>query len=493
MAATALALAAAAPGLNASAGPSGMSSAFVHLFEWSWADVATECETWLGPKGFTAVQVSPPNDHISGDAWWTRYQPVTYKLVSRSGDEQAFKDMVQRCKRAGVAIYADAVINHIAAGGGTSVAGSSYGNRATPIYSQNDMHHNGGDTSRNCGVSNYQDKWNVQNCDLSGLPDLCTSCDYVKKTIAGYINHMKDLGIGGFRIDAAKHMDSGELAGVLSLVGPELFRFQEVISGFGEAVRPDMYFENGEVTEFDYARKLAPNFLEEGKLQYLSNFGTSWGLMQRSSALVFLDNHDTQRGEAQLTYKQGKLYELANIFMLAHPYGYPKVMSSYYFDSHDQGPPKTPVHSGGGGVACGGAPALGELAAGRLNESARVRGGPWVCEHRWTAVANMVAWRRAAGESEVTAFQAPGGDTIGFCRGTAACVAINRQPSATWSVTLKLTLPPGSYCDVIRSDDTSSCPRVIVSAGGSTSLQVPPMGAVALHVNKKAVAEVYVV
>ena len=33
---------------------------FVHLFEWRWADIATECEQVLGPAGFTAVQVSPP-------------------------------------------------------------------------------------------------------------------------------------------------------------------------------------------------------------------------------------------------------------------------------------------------------------------------------------------------------------------------------------------------------------------------------------------------
>merc|ERR1719191_1943723 len=77
--------------------------------------------------------------------------------------------------------------------------------------------------------------------------------------------------------------------------------------------------------------------------------------MPSGSAIVFLDNHDTQRGNAPLTYKYGDLYYFANIFMLAHPYGYPKVMSSYYFNDHDQGPPSTPVHSGSS-VACGGAP-----------------------------------------------------------------------------------------------------------------------------------------
>jgi alpha-amylase len=29
----------------------------VHLFEWKWADIASECERFLGPYGFSGVQV----------------------------------------------------------------------------------------------------------------------------------------------------------------------------------------------------------------------------------------------------------------------------------------------------------------------------------------------------------------------------------------------------------------------------------------------------
>ena len=36
---------------------------FVHLFEWKWTDIASECESVLGPAGFAAVQVSPPQEH----------------------------------------------------------------------------------------------------------------------------------------------------------------------------------------------------------------------------------------------------------------------------------------------------------------------------------------------------------------------------------------------------------------------------------------------
>merc|ERR1719460_2285586 len=74
--------------------------AFVHLFEWKWSDVAIECEQFLSKKKFTAVQISPPMEHIGGSQWWTRYQPVSYQLVSRSGNAAEFEDMVNRCAKA---------------------------------------------------------------------------------------------------------------------------------------------------------------------------------------------------------------------------------------------------------------------------------------------------------------------------------------------------------------------------------------------------------
>ena len=41
---------------------------YVHLFEWKWTDVARECETFLGPKGYTAVQVEKWRDDICPSA-----------------------------------------------------------------------------------------------------------------------------------------------------------------------------------------------------------------------------------------------------------------------------------------------------------------------------------------------------------------------------------------------------------------------------------------
>ena len=107
----------------------------VHLFEWHWDTIASECENFLGPHKFAAVQVSPPNQNRivtlpDGDRpWWERYQPVSYKLETRSGDRAGFIDMVQRCNAVGVRIIVDAIINHMLgedALTGTGTGGSSY-------------------------------------------------------------------------------------------------------------------------------------------------------------------------------------------------------------------------------------------------------------------------------------------------------------------------------------------------------------------------------
>mmetsp|Transcript_19187 Transcript_19187/g.26207 ORF Transcript_19187/g.26207 Transcript_19187/m.26207 type:complete len:334 (+) Transcript_19187:51-1052(+) len=311
--------------------------ASVQLFEWSWDDVANECETVLGPKGYKAVQVSPPNEHITGSPWWTRYQPVSYNIISRSGTASEFSDMVKRCNAVNVHIIVDAVINHMAAGSGTGVGGSKFGSRTYPYYSPNDFHHDSNSVYTNCEVNNYQDKYNVQYCDLTHLPDLLTSSSYVQSQIVGYLKNLYSLGVKGIRIDAAKHQDAAELSAITKQLPSDFYIGQEVIGSSGEAVQPSMYYSLGQVSEFYYADYLDTNIINQNKMVYLQTFGEAWGLMPDKYAAVFLDNHDTQRnGRAQLTYKSPALYTFANMFMLAWPYGNVTCYSMYH-PSYDHG------------------------------------------------------------------------------------------------------------------------------------------------------------
>lgn len=46
---------------------------------------------------------------------------------------------------------------------------------------------------------------------MVGLPDLVLANDYVSDKLADYMNRLIDIGVAGFRVDAAKHMWPNDL------------------------------------------------------------------------------------------------------------------------------------------------------------------------------------------------------------------------------------------------------------------------------------------
>lgn len=439
---------------------------FVHLFEWSWQDIATECETFLGPKGYAAVQVSPPNEHINVPQWWARYQPVSYELESRGGNRAQFIDMVQRCNAVGVEIYVDAIINHMAAGSGTGTAGNTYANKQYPIYSPQDFH-------TSCPITDYNNRWEVQNCELVGLADLDTDANYVQDTVAAYMNDLINIGVAGFRLDASKHMPSGDIAGILSKLNGIPLVFQEVIDQGGEAISAAEYAGNGLVTEFKYSVEIGNTF-RNGQLSWLSNFGEGWGFMPSYQAVVFVDNHDNQRGHGGggnvITFEDGRLYDLANVFMLAYPYGYPKVMSSYDFHGDtDAGGPGVPVHN---------------------NDTLECFAGNWKCEHRWSYISGAMEFRNNTSDNFYTSdWWDNGGNQIAFGRGNSGFVAINKEGNSL-NTTVSTSMAAGQYCNVLKGEisaDGNSCSDevITVNANGTINLNVASWDAMAIHKNAK--------
>ncbi|MEV5678707.1 carbohydrate-binding module family 20 domain-containing protein [Streptomyces sp. NPDC052179] len=414
------------------------------MFEWKFDSIAKACTDTLGPAGYGFVQVSPPQEHIQGGQWWTSYQPVSYRIAGRLGDRNAFAAMVNTCHGAGVKVVADAVINHMSAGSGTGTGGSAYGKYDYPgIYSVNDMN------DCQAPITNYGDRGNVQNCELVGLADLDTGEDYVRGRIAGYLNDLLSLGVDGFRIDAAKHMPAGDLAAIKSrLSNPGVYWKQEAIHGGGEAVSPSEYLGTGDVQEFRYARGLKQTFLNEN-LANLKNYGEGWGFMESGKSAVFVDNHDTERNGETLTYKNGADYTLANVFMLAWPYGSPDVHSGYEWSDKDAGPP-----NGGQVGAC--------------------YSDGWKCQHAWREISTMVGFRNAARGQAVTDWWDNGADRIAFGRGAKAYVAINHEGSAL-TRTFQTSLPAGDYCDIQSGNG------VTVDGSGRFTATLGADTAVALH------------
>lgn len=65
-------------------------------------------------------------------------------------------------------------------------------------------------------LNSWTDPFLLNNGWLSGLADLDTESDYVRKRIAAYMTDLISIGFSGFRIDAAKHIYPESLAAILA-------------------------------------------------------------------------------------------------------------------------------------------------------------------------------------------------------------------------------------------------------------------------------------
>ncbi|MFD0330840.1 carbohydrate-binding module family 20 domain-containing protein [Streptacidiphilus monticola] len=407
------------------------------------------------------------------------YQPVGYDLNSRMGTEAQFQAMVTACHNAGVKVYSDVVLNHMAGSNQTST--DSYGgdsfsessmNYAEVPYTSADFH----SYPANCPnagmvINDWNNQTQVQECDLLSLEDLSTESDDVRSKEAAYLNKLIGYGVDGFRVDAAKHINQADFANILSRLnntvwGGRPYVVQEVFPGSSGNLAPAAFESNGSVIGFDYADNLKNQFT--GNIANLKTFGSSWGLQPSSLEESMVTNHDTERDGSTLNYKNGATYNLATEFLLAWGYGTPQVYSSFNWNTSDDSPPAD--------------------SSGFVTDTDCSNG--WTCTDRAQGVANMVGWHNAAAGQSVANWYDDGANLIAFSRGSKAWITLNNGTS-TQTRTFATGLAAGTYCDVIHGDynaATGSCsgPTVTVDASGNATVSVAAKDAVALYATTTA-------
>ncbi|WP_196716968.1 alpha-1,6-glucosidase domain-containing protein [Actinomyces trachealis] len=470
--------AAAAVAAPAAPGASRPGDVTATLFQWPWKDVATQCTQVLGPAGYAYVQVSPPQENITGSEWWTSYQTVSYKIGNKLGTETEFKEMVSACHQAGVKVMADSVINHMTGRdmdktrGGKGVLGTPFEwHRYPGIYEADDDFH-----ACRQNISDYGNKDNVQNCDLVGLADLNTGKESVRQRIADYLNYLTvDLGVDALRIDAVKHISAEDMAAITAkLTKRDVYIQQEVIGHAGEAVSDTEYTTIGKVDEFDYGHRLRDAFA--GRLAELKHLTEGEQMLPAERAHVFVDNWDTERdGGSTMTYHWNGVYTLGNIFMLAHPYGDVNVYSGYRFNkddqtARDQGAPQD---------------SQGKVLTPRCQTEDGVGYGDGVftCVHSWQPVTGMVGFRNAVAGAPLRNWFDDSNRLIAFNRGDRGFIALNNYGEAR-SRELAIGLPDGTYCDVVSGGvrDGACVGTTIEVKNSKANLTIPAQGAVAIDV-----------
>lgn len=466
-----------------------------NLFEWNWPSVAKECTTQLGPAGYAGVQVAPPQDSLqrteTGNGsdtvlhpWWEVYQPTDYRLNSRMGTEAQFKAMVKTCRAAGVKVYVDAVINHMAGQGTTSYGGTTYSKYSyAGLYSPSDFHSYpgtcpvpapSGSSDREGSIRDYNDYRQVFTCELSGLSDLNTSSPKVRTELAGYLNKLLGDGVSGFRVDAAKHIGQTDLAAIQSKLhrtvdGTRPYFALEVGAGSPGRISPAAFTDLGQVLGFDYATAIQNAFKSyddgqkprnDGNIGDLRVFGQASGLLPSADEQVFIQNHDTERNGQSLNYKDAN-NTIATEFMLAYPYGTPEVYSGFAFGTDtNQSPPAT-----SDGV-------ITDTDCGSTS---------WVCVDRMQGVKGMVGFHNRVGQAPVRNWYDDGVNLIAFSRGDLGFFSTNNE-TAGKTVTVRTGLPSGTYCDVIhgtKHGHSCSGPTVHVGAHGTATITVGSYDSVA--------------
>lgn len=200
--------------------------------------------------------------------------------------------------------------------------------------------------------------------------------------------------------------------------------------------------------------EIGRHFRGDAPLKELINWGSSFGFLPSEDSLVFVDNHDNQRGHGAggneiLTYKDAKLYKMAIAFMLAHPFGIPRIMSSFAFSTSDQGPPST---------------SDGRLISPTIKADGTCDTNYWVCEHRWREIRNMVAFKNAVSDELISNWWDNGDKQIAFSRSGKGFVAFNLELNIDLNQKLLTGLPEGQYCDLASGEKTKTgCTGKIVT------------------------------
>ncbi|CAE7281098.1 Amy2 [Symbiodinium pilosum] len=242
----------------------GQKGAIVELFGWPHADIEQECEA-LGKMGYLGVKIYPAQEQVMStepfnnvmNPWYFMYQPVSYRLQGRMGTRDDLRRMISACRKNGVRVYADAVINHMSGGGNDAnpkhrnpqANCQTFGNKTSslpgghsPYYTQNYAYTTGEHTGKaplqefpavpygpqdfHCErvLNAWSDPLDLNAGWLTGLTDLNTERENVQERIADYMTDLISIGISGFRIDAAKHIKPDDLVQII-------LKFRENVGG----------------------------------------------------------------------------------------------------------------------------------------------------------------------------------------------------------------------------------------------------------------------
>lgn len=290
----------------------------LHAWNWSMDDILTSMQQ-IASAGYSTIQTSvmqPQKDYLGkqswSESWWKLYQPLGFSVAKEGenalGSADDLEAVCVEAEKYGIKIIVDVVANHLA-GDSSTVLSAAVEKYEPEIYEQN-LIHTYGSTSDSSAQAVVQGA-------IGNYVDLQTESDIVQERVLSLLKEYIDLGVSGFRFDAAKHIetpDDGDhasdfwptvLGGATSYYQEvnntdiEPYYYGEILNTVGTGRSFDYYLNNMSITNNSYSSSLLNN-IESGSIDY-GNLSISSSWFDSSNSVYWAESHDTYANDSQET------------------------------------------------------------------------------------------------------------------------------------------------------------------------------------------------
>ena len=285
--------------------------------------------TSLGVEGIWLTPIfSSPSYH--------KYDVTDYYTIDPDfGTEQDLKDLIALCHERNVKLIIDLPINHTGYMNKwflEFISAHRSEDTENKYYSYYSYYHGGEDAPAGRSFSQLSGTNDFFECNFSGsMPELDFDNEDVRAEVLEIARHYLEMGVDGFRFDAAKYVYYGDNAacaefwnwyiGELRKIDPDVYTVAEVWDGDGIT---DIYFPYVNCFDFFTSQEVGliavtanagdVNVFTSYVAKYLARVGA---MRDGATYIPFISNHDTDRAAGYLTAASGTMKTAANLYLLS--------------------------------------------------------------------------------------------------------------------------------------------------------------------------------
>ena len=319
----------------------------LHCWNWTFETIRDQLPA-IKAAGYTAVQTSPAQPHSgfvattrpTGD-WWMLYQPLGLHIAQQDeswlGDERDLEALCTAAHALGIEVIVDVVANHLC-NGYNDIAADGTDPRSQVVFNDNQGHigyqfelqpdHRVYEHNPELTLEKFRTQYVLCNDTTTeavvhgniGMPDLRTEDATVQGSVLAYLKELIDVGVDGFRFDAAKHIETPSDGNYASDFWPtvingaeayaeeeydkSIWAYGEVLSTAGRDRKMNYYAPYIDMTEISYAYTITDGFGETHSASQIAGqlfkdwLGAVEGEELAASDLVLMaESHDMYAGD----------------------------------------------------------------------------------------------------------------------------------------------------------------------------------------------------